>query len=53
MHWGVVPAKVIDHLEFAVTFADGVSDKVKMPPSPMFGVFECLKDPAGIQPVAG
>ena len=32
MHWDVVSAKVIDHLEFAVTFADGVSGRVKMLP---------------------
>jgi hypothetical protein len=45
MHWDVVSAKVIDHLEFGVTFAGGVSGKVKMLPSHLFGVFECLKDP--------
>jgi predicted deoxyguanosinetriphosphate triphosphohydrolase len=37
--------KVIDHLEFAVIFADGVNGKVKMLPSQLFGVFESLKDP--------
>lgn len=45
MHWDVVSAGVIDHLEFAVTFADGLTGKVRMLPSHLFGVFEKLKDP--------
>jgi len=39
-------AEVIDHLEFVVTFADGVRGRVKMLPSHLFGVFERLKDPS-------
>lgn len=46
MHWDVVAAQVTDHLEFKVTFADGLSGKVRMMPSHLYGVFERLKDPA-------
>ncbi|TAN43433.1 MAG: DUF2442 domain-containing protein [Nitrospirae bacterium] len=46
MHWDVVSARIIDHLEFAVTFADGLTGNVRMLPSHLFGVFEKLKDPA-------
>ena len=45
MHWDVVSAKVESHLEFTVTFADGLTGKVKMLPSHLYGVFEKLKDP--------
>jgi len=45
MYWTVVEAKVIDHLEFAVTFADGLSGRVRLLPSHLYGVFEVIKDP--------
>jgi hypothetical protein len=46
MRWNVVSAKIINHLEFAVTFADGLTGRVRLLPSHLFGVFEKLKDPA-------
>lgn len=46
MYWDVVEAKVLDHLEFMVTFADGMTGRVRMLPSHLRGVFEKLKDPA-------
>lgn len=46
MYWNIVEAKVIDHLEFVVTFADGLSGRVRLLPSHLYGVFEVLKDPA-------
>jgi uncharacterized protein YkvS len=46
MHWDVISAEVINHLEFAVTFADGLTGKVRLLPSHLFGVFEKLNDPA-------
>ncbi|NTU42361.1 MAG: DUF2442 domain-containing protein [Nitrospirales bacterium] len=45
MYWDVISAKIIGHLEFTVTFADGLNGKVRMLPSHLFGVFEKLKDP--------
>ncbi|MBF0497208.1 MAG: DUF2442 domain-containing protein [Deltaproteobacteria bacterium] len=45
MHWDVISVTAINHLEFAVTFADGLSGRVKMLPSHLSGVFEPLKDP--------
>ena len=45
MYWDVVEAKVLGSLEFAVTFADGLSGKVKILPSHLYGVFEKLRDP--------
>jgi hypothetical protein len=45
MHWDVVSAEVVRHLEFTVTFADGLTGKVKLLPSHLYGVFEKLKDP--------
>ena len=45
MHWDVVSACIIDHLEFTVIFADGVTGRVKILPTHLFGVFEPLKDP--------
>ena len=41
----VVSARIIDYLEFEVTFADGLTGKVRILPSFLFGVFEKLKDP--------
>lgn len=46
MYWDVVAAQVTNHLEFTVTFADGLSGKVRILPSHLFGVFERLKEPA-------
>jgi len=46
MHWDVISATIVDHLEFTVTFADGLTGRVRMLPSHLFGVFEKLKDPA-------
>lgn len=46
MHWDVIEAKVLGHLEFAVMFADGLTGEVKILPSHLYGVFERLKDPA-------
>ncbi len=45
MHWDVVEAKVIGDLEFSVRFADGLTGKVRLLPSHLYGVFERLKDP--------
>jgi len=46
MYWDVVSAKTTKHLEFIVTFADGLTGTVRILPSHLFGVFEKLKDPA-------
>lgn len=45
MHWDVVSATVVNHLEFTVTFADGLTGRVRMFPSHLFGVFGKLNDP--------
>jgi len=45
MYWDVVEATVLGSLEFAVTFADGLSGKVKILPTHLYGVFEKLRDP--------
>jgi uncharacterized protein DUF2442 len=45
MHWDVISANINRHLEFTVTFADGLTGRVRMLPSHLFGVFEKLKDP--------
>lgn len=45
-YWDVVDAKVICHLECIVTFADGLTGRVRMLPSHLRGVFEKLKEPA-------
>ena len=46
MDWEVVSAAVIEHLEFSVTFADGLSGRVRLLPSHLYGVFAPLSDPA-------
>lgn len=46
MHWDVVSAAVTKHLEFTVTFADGLSGQVKILPSHLHGVFAPLGDAA-------
>ena len=43
--WDVVSATVTDHLEFAVTFADGLSGRVRLLPSHLHGVLAPLGDP--------
>ena len=45
MYWDVVSVNIIKHLEFNVTFSDGLSGRVRMLPSHLFGVFARLKDP--------
>lgn len=45
MNYDVVDVKVLGHLEFTVTFADGITGRVRMLPSHLYGVFEKLKDP--------
>jgi hypothetical protein len=42
----VIEAKIIDHLEFFVRFADGVEGRVQMLPSHLYGVFAKLNDRA-------
>ena len=45
MYWDVVEAKILDHLEFMVTFADGLTGPVRVLPSHLRGVFARLQDP--------
>ncbi|QSA97216.1 DUF2442 domain-containing protein [Methylococcus sp. EFPC2] len=45
MNSDVVDVQLIGHLEFTVTFADGLTGRVRMLPSHLYGVFERLKDP--------
>jgi hypothetical protein len=45
MHWDVVSATIINHLEFTVTFADGLTGRVILLPSHLHGVFAPLSDP--------
>ena len=45
MYWDVMSATIVNHLEFTVTFADGLTGRVRMLPSHLYGVFEKLKDP--------
>lgn len=45
MPWKIVEATLLEHLAFMVKFADGVTGKVRISPSHLYGVFECLKDP--------
>ena len=46
MHWDVVSASVVEHLEFSVVFADGLSGRVRLLPAHLSGVFAALRDPA-------
>ena len=41
----VVEARVTGALEFSVRFADGVTGRVELRPSHLYGVFERLRDP--------
>jgi hypothetical protein len=43
--WDVVSATVTNHLEFSVTFADGLSGRVRLLPTHLHGVFAPLGDP--------
>ena len=52
MYWDVVSVNIIKHLEFNVTFSDGLSGRVRMLPSHLFGVFARLKDPGFFKPTA-
>lgn len=45
MHWDVISADIVKHLEFTVTFADGLTGRVQILPSHLYGVFEKLNDP--------
>jgi hypothetical protein len=45
MRWDIVAAQITNYLEFVVTFADGLSGRVRILPSHLYGVFESLKDP--------
>jgi len=45
MYFDVIEAQVTRHLEFTVTFADGLRGKVKLLPCHLYGVFAALKDP--------
>ena len=45
MYWDVTQAEIIKHLEFSVTFADGLCGRVRMQPSHLYGVFAPLQDP--------
>jgi hypothetical protein len=40
----VIEARIVDHLEFTVRFADGLEGRVRMLPSHLYGVFERLND---------
>ena len=44
--YDVVEAKPLRHLEFAVKFADGLTGRIRLQPSHLYGVFEPLKEPA-------
>ena len=45
MYADVIDIKNLGHLEFVVTFADGLTGPVRMMPSHLYGVFEQLKEP--------
>lgn len=45
MHSDVIKVQVIKHLEISVTFADGLSGRVLMRPSHLYGVFKELQSP--------
>jgi hypothetical protein len=44
-YYDVIEAKLERHLEFSVRFADGLSGRVRLRPSHLYGVFEPLKEP--------
>jgi hypothetical protein len=45
MYSDVVNVQIIRHLEISVTFADGLSGRVLMRPSHLYGVFQRLQNP--------
>jgi len=45
MYYDVIEARPLHHMEFSVTFADGLTGKVRLSPSHLYGVFEPLNDP--------
>ncbi len=45
MYSDVVNVQIIRHLEISVTFADGLSGRVLMQPSHLYGVFQRLQNP--------
>jgi hypothetical protein len=45
MYSDVVKVQIIRHLEISVTFADGLSGRVLMQPSHLYGVFQRLQNP--------
>jgi hypothetical protein len=45
MYSDVVNVQIIKHLEISVTFADGLSGRVLMQPSHLYGVFQRLQNP--------
>lgn len=46
MNYDVVEAKPLQHLEFSVKFADGLTGRVRLLNSHLYGVFEPLKEPS-------
>lgn len=51
MHWDVVAVAARAPLTLEVEFADGTSGRVRMEPSHLTGVFDCLRDPAMFEKV--
>jgi len=45
MYFDVIDAKIIRHLEFNVTFSDGLTGNVKILSSHLYGVFAALIEP--------
>jgi hypothetical protein len=45
MYSDVVNVQIIRHLEISVTFEDGLSGRVLMQPSHLYGVFQRLQNP--------
>jgi hypothetical protein len=45
MHYDVIEAKLLRHLEFQVKFADGLTGLVRLLPAHLYGVFEPLREP--------
>ena len=46
MQWDIISANITSHLEFSVTFTDGLTGRVKLLPTHLYGVFAPLSDPA-------
>jgi hypothetical protein len=45
MYSDVLNVQIVRHLEISVTFADGLSGRVLMQPSHLYGVFQRLQNP--------